>query len=291
MNTRLHSYPPAILLMIFLLHSLPVFAGQVVKVKDGVAVLDVTGMAEDLDQGSLVYGMLNGKNISLLEVTKLKGGRALARLKSGAPVWVGMELMPAEIDAPPLPAANIRKPASSILSGVSRSREQTKLVLLLGIGMNWETVKGSSGTAKMSGSGYDLSVSMDYWSATNWSNTLRLGTQNFSADGSTGSVICNYADHCISNVSYLMADFFERLRFENNQYLQIGAGLRLPLSSSTNFKSPKADKIAPVIELGYGAVYKIDTDFQVPVELAASYLFVGSGVSAYALNVRGGLVF
>ncbi len=184
------------------------------------------------NEGDQYFVMINGKKLGLVQITKVKGKRAIAKLKKGR-ADVGSELSLAR-------AAGSGGGGSSQASrGTKRSRRGDSMLNgmyiggLLGINSASQTVKDVSGaTYSMSGMGFSAKGFGDMNISGGLGVIGRFGLEQLSLKGTAPGKDLN------TSIMYVTGDLLLRYQFMQGAsfvpFVAGGMGIHFPMSKSSN---------------------------------------------------------
>lgn len=252
-------------------------AGQVSKVnnakKQTVLTLD-SEEVETLHEGDELYSTQNGAKKALLQITKIKGKRALAKIIKGK-VVKGQDLL--------LKAGT----ESSVYEGASKGgKNKLELGVLFGFAMDKQTTKNASGTASLAGNGMSLKAMGDMSLMGAIGVRAEVGLEQFKAkaskDGLDYKTDINYLDVGVA-VRYRLIDTRTKV------FVAIGMDILVPVSKTVQRTVDEAS-VAPttVLNLKGGAHFPVGRKYFVPVQADYYYFPPSSDVTTSIIAVRGG---
>mgnify|MGYP001561528125 CR=1 FL=1 len=259
-------------------------AASISKITGDKIFVDFTE-GEDIAPGGRFLVVIGGKKKAVIEILKVKGQKALAKLLKGK-ADVGGELTAL--------AAGGKKSSSAGAPPVERkSRRSTSGVfsdmtygVLVGLDSATQEVTASGSSISMAGSGFSLKGYGDLPIAGSLGMTGRLGATQFSVKGSSGGV--DYK----TDILYATADLLLRYNFGDDGFVPYGTGglgLHFPISKSSNVLDTQRVSATTVFFLGGGFHYTMgETSF---FTLGAEYgMFPPSNdVKTSMISLRAGL--
>lgn len=271
------------------------FAAQVVKVKGKSALINLQGQA--VSAGDRFFATENGKNKALLQIAKVSGDKAIAKVLKGT-ANPGQSLAPASGggggSSRPARAERSNGIRSTDVSGKSRSYWG----LMLGYAMDTMNVNvkkytdGSAfGTAALSGTGFAVKGLFDYEIFPQvWFRGL-VGVDMFNVSGDSKCGV-NNAQTCDAKLMYGAADFIGRYVFTAGNFrpwLGLGIGLLFPASKSATALDASSIGTTNVILPTAGFDFFISPTMYIPVSVEYGLLPKSDEVDAHWIAVHAGL--
>ena len=282
-----------VLLIFTIFFSTGLFAAEVTKVKGSNALIDLKG--ESAAPGDMFFSIgADGKRHGIIEVTKVKGDKAIAKITKGK-VQVGMSLEhKGSGGGGGKSQAKRRKgsKSSEIAAGrsywggmVGYSRDTMK------VQVNDFNTGQPRETTSLSGSAFSAMAFFDYELFPQiWFRGLG-GLEGF---GVSGNSICGTANKetCNASIYYLSMDFLGRYVFSSGGFRPwLGGGIALMFPATKSATALQASSISntSVIQVAGGADWFISPDMFIPISLEYGMLPKSNEVDAYWMEFRIGL--
>jgi hypothetical protein len=261
------------------------FAIKTLSVKSDKVLLDLEG--ESITEGTRLFAVgSNGKKKALLEVTKVKGNKAIASIMKGK---VDMA------DSYTVGAAGPSSTASETSSTrMGKNHQKGAWGVLGGYNMNSMTVKAQdSSNVAMTGSSFSLYGF--YQMPLEGSIGVRglAGYENITAAGTTAnSANCTNSTACNVNISYLGLGALVNYTFYQNKKfdLWVGGGLSFlfAMSKSSNILDTSKVSMNQTVLGSLGFDYKLSKENFIPVNLDYSWYPSTNTSSASQIVLRAG---
>ena len=260
--------------------SFPSQAAKITQVKGGQVLIDTAGDVPIIE-GAKYYVMIDGKKRGAVEVTKIKGAKAIAKILKGK--------ADVDCDLQPISADGGSNGASSSSAGTDKS---TKSAIsyggLVGLGMDSQTVTSplTSVSTAMSGMGYSAKAFGDLQISGPLGVIARVGAEQLNLSGSGGAT---------TNILYATGDVLLRYSFFQAHafapYVSLGLGLHLPIvKSSTILDTPNISSTM-VFFGGLGASLNVGSRSYITVLGEYGYFPGTSYVTTDIIAFRAGLGF
>lgn len=262
-------------------------AADVIKIKGASALIDLKG--EPAAPGDLFYAIsADGKKRGIIQITKIKGDKALGHLNKGR-AEPGMTLEP-KAPGGGSPVARERKSGGATgtmywggMLGYAMDSAQVK-VYNTGTSVEREN-------ASLSGNGITAMGLFDYGFSPNlWIRAL-AGLENFNVKGPASCGIAN-AETCDAKIMYLSGSAAARWLFmTGNIRPWVGAGVSImfPVTkSSTAFDSSSIGSTQVILAQG-GVDWFINPNMYIPISLEYGLLPKSAQVQASWMELRFGI--
>jgi hypothetical protein len=273
------------LCLVFLVSSAQ--AARVSKVKGDQVLID--GVEDgSMGVGDKYFVMIDGKKKGLVEITKAKGSKAIAKIIKGK----------AEADAELAPVAAPKKVAKS--SGSKRKKSKKKKngdegspvdglfwggLLGLGIDSQSVTIQNpttlTSQTVAMSGMGYSLRAFGDLPFTDQLGAIARVGIEQMNLSGASGAS---------TSIMYLSGDILARFDIIKGSfvpYVAAGISVSMPVAQSSSVLGTIASVMTFLAD--GGVRYYIDDDMYIIGLAEYMYFPASSNVTTSIIALRGGL--
>jgi hypothetical protein len=250
------------------------YAAQVTQVKNGKVLIDGAD-SDGLTQGGNYFVLDGSKKVAIVQITQVKGSKALAKVMKGTPT----------VNGTLVPYAKGGKTASSGKGRKSKSGGATSdltIGALLGYSMQSQSVKPASGsTVAMSGSGISLKAFGDMPVSGQLGAIGRAGFEQFAVKKDSAS----------TKITYLSADLLLRYFFTEgaiNPYVAGGIGLYFPMTKSSNILDETKISSTSVFLLDAGLNYTISDTLYATGILEYGLFPPSNDVKTTMINVRFG---
>jgi hypothetical protein len=292
----------ALILMTLILHSLSASAAVLTKVKGDQVLIDLQGDTE-YAEGSRYLVMVGDKKKAVVEITKIKGTKALGKVLKGtaqeqgtlAPLSGGAAAPSADAAAPS-PRPEHREPRTSRAHRSSRHGTAFTTIsygVMLGYGLASQSVNatksGVTETVSMTGSSLSLKGFADLPISGPFGAIGRAGFENFGVAGTS-----NALGAVETKILYLDADLLFRYNFDIGKihpFPLLGLGVHYPISKTSGVLDISRISVTTIFFLGGGINYSLsDTMY---IHAVAEYgLFPPSNdVKTSLIAIRGGVGF
>jgi opacity protein-like surface antigen len=279
-----------------------VHAAQLVQVKGPSVLIEFSADEDAPSEGARFYGVVDGKKKALIELTKVKGKRAVGRIVKGK-VDVDAILEPASsrksntAEASDSSMGADSKPSKRAQAKRKRShRDDSSLFdtmtygAVLAYGMDSQKVTVSNQSVDMTGSGMGLRVFADYPIQSPWGAIGRIGYEQFSVKGSKNSI------NVKTDLSYLTLDLLMRFNFLEGSFVPFalaGASVFVPISKSSDVLDLGQITPTTVFPIGLGMHYAVSESLYVTGTFEYTYFMPSSQVttSVMALRLGAGMAF
>jgi hypothetical protein len=269
----------------------PLFAGEISKVKGSNALVDLKG--DSASPGDMFYTNADGKHKGIIQITKVKGDKAIAKIVKGK-VDLGMTTEPRPA------SAGMAKRRRGGGGGGPASKDRSYLGVVLGFAMDKMSVQvndfntnANIGTANLSGNSFSAMGLFDYRMFTQiWFRGL-AGVEGFAVSGTS---ICgtNNKEACNATIYYLAGDFLARYLFsEGSMRPWLGAGVELmfPASKTSTALNPASIGTTNALQVALGFDWFISRDSYIPFSVEYGLLPKSNEVEATWISVRAGMAF
>lgn len=271
-----------VLIMVILL-PLPSWSARVVQTKGKSVIIELDGL--ELNPGDRVRALIGGKAKAIIEIKQVKGNRALGLITKGA-TQVDAEIEPpknkstAQSDSSPSPRRRGAK------GGVG---ESMILGAVAGYAMDSQTVKLSTESVAMTGSGYSLKAILDYPISTELGLIGRGGIEMFNVSGSATAARCNSSTACSTEIMYITGDLLVRYLFDVSfhPYVAGGFGIHFPLTKKSNILDESRIASTTVFLVAAGSYIEVGDGF-IPVQLEYGYFPPSAEVTTTMIALRAG---
>ena len=275
-------------LVIFALFFGPsLYAAEVTKVKGTNALIDLKGQAAA--PGDQFFALSSdGKKKAVLQITKVKGDKAIGRILKGK-ADAGMALEPK--------AASAGAASGTAKAGSPNGRSYWGAMVgasmdSMKVQVNNFSVPGNVyGTANLSGMGFSAMGMFDYEVLPQvWFRGLG-GIEGFNVSGSS---ICagGNSQACNASIYYLSVDFLGRYVFSKGDYrpwLGGGVALMFPASKSASALDSASIGNTSVIMIGGGLDWFISPTTFIPISVEYGMLPKSNEVDASWIELRVGV--
>lgn len=262
-------------------------AARITKVSGSSVAIDGNDSDVSLNVGDRYFVMVGGKRKAIVQVTKVKGNRAIGKILKGNAAVNGT-LEPAGSSSASASTSKKRKGSSG---GVPYS--ELTMGVLAGFAMDSQTVNAVSQTnttvtesISMSGSGFSLKGFGDMPVSGPIGVTARLGIEQFSVKGKASF------GEPKTDIMYVSADLLLRYLFLEGEFAPFaaaGIGLHFPLSKSSDVLDVQRISSTSVFLFNAGANYAL-SDSMYLTGLAEYGLFPPSNdVKTSFIAIRGGV--
>lgn len=282
-------------------------AAQLLQVKGANALIEFTSEETLPSEGNQFYGLVGGEKKAVIEITKVKGHRAIGRVISGT-LDVDATLSPAPTNQPPPPPSTptATKPASrekkrpappSVAKG-KKSRyhreatpfEQMTFGALVGYALDTQTVTVSGQSLTMTGAGMSLSAFVDNPISGPLGLISRGGAEQFSVKGSKSGA------NVKTDLLYFTLDLLLRYDFMEGVFVPQaygGISIHVPVGKSSDVLDTNQISTTTVFPIGIGAKYALSGTWYLTGSAEYVYFMPSSQVTTSAIAVRagGGLSF
>lgn len=249
-------------------------AAEVSKVnsKKKVAILNLTSdEAAALAKGDEGFAMKGSKKKGLLQITKVKGTKAMANILKGR-AEKGDEVL-----------FDIGTSAASS-SGSGSRKGKMSIGALLGYGMDAQTVKSSNGTANLKGSGLSFKGFFDYRILKSVSARLEVGMEQFKAstdiNGTKPKTEINFLEVNLTGNFYIVDS-------ATKFYVGGGVSLLSPMSQSVTAVEPVSTTTA--FNGKVGASFAIGKKYFIPMQFDYLYFPPSATVTTSIMAGRIGI--
>ncbi|RYZ68683.1 MAG: hypothetical protein EOP05_16025 [Proteobacteria bacterium] len=266
-------------------------AARITRVKDNQVMVDLEG-SSDYSEGSRYMVIVGGKRKAVIELSKIKNGKAIGKVLKGKPAQDGT--------LTPLGGGSGSSSKTASKSRRSRSRESSSdsfsdltVGAVLGFASDSQSVTGIDNdtqqkvTTDMSGSGFSLKAFADLPISGNLGAIGRVGLEKFSVKGSFPN-----GAPAATDITYLSADLLVRYNFLDGAFKIFplgGLGIHYPISKTSGPLNVQQISATTIFFLGGGMHYKF-SDSMYAVATAEYGLFPPSNdVKTSLIAVRGGV--
>jgi hypothetical protein len=284
-----------VLVMALFFISTGAYGAGVSKVKGSNALIDLQGEGAQPGDSYFTIGT-DGKRHGIIQITKVKGDKAIAKIAKGK-VDVGMTLEKRAGSGGMAAAGKSHKRGGSAGGEIPGGRPYWGA--LLGLGMdsmtaqvNSATISGKAiGKPALSGIGYGATGFFDYEMFPHiWFRGLG-GIEGFNVAGSS---ICGSANNsaCNASIYYITMDFMGRYVFTDGPFrpwLGGGVALMFPASKSATVLDSSSISNTSVIQIAGGLDWFINKDMFIPVSIEYGMLPKSNEVEASWIELRVGL--
>ncbi len=270
-------------------------AAKLTKVKGDQVLIDLEGESAQYGEGSRHLVMVDGKRKAVVEISKVKGEKAIGKVLKGT-VSEGATLAPLQISssspssetATPTHTANADRPRShrkrskrsSLFSGLTVGATGT-------YGIASQNVSTNILSASMTGSSYGLKAFGDYPISGDFGLLGRFGFENFAVAGTSQT-----QGNVTTSILYADADLLIRYHFlEGNfhPFPLLGLGLHLPLSKSSNVLDINQITPTTIFFIGGGVNYVLSDSMYIHATVEYGYFPPSSQVTTSLIDLRAGL--
>jgi hypothetical protein len=273
-------------------------AAQLLQVKGANALIEFTNEETLPSEGSQFYGFVGGEKKAVIEITKVKGHRAVGRVISGT-LDVDATLSPAASAAnKPAPREKKRPTPAPPPKGKKKSRyhreatpfEQMTFGALAGYALDTQAVTVSGQSLTMTGAGMSLSAFVDNPISGPLGLITRGGVEQFSVKGSKSGA------NVKTDLLYFTLDLLLRYDFMEGVFVPQafgGISIHVPVAKSSDVLDTNQISTTTVFPIGIGAKYALSGTWYLTGSTEYVYFMPSSQVTTSAIAVRagGGLSF
>ena len=251
-------------------------AATVTQVKGANVLIDGADSG-GITEGTKYFVVVGGKKSAVIQITKVKGSKAIAKIIKGTAAAGGSVVGAAK--------------GGKTAGRKRRSEENTPfgdmtVGAYLGYSMDSQTVKQTNTTLSMSGSGISLKGFGDLPISGSLGATVRAGFEQFGVTTSANGT--SYS----TKITYLTGDLLLRYHFMEGSivpFASIGVGIYFPMSKSSNSLIESQISATTVLLVNAGLNYSV-TDAIYVSGIAEYGLFPPSGqVTTNVISLRGGV--
>lgn len=265
-------------------------AARITRVKENQVMVDLEG-SSDYAEGSRYIVIVGGKRKAVIELSKIKNGKAIGKVLKGKPAQDGTLTPMGGGSAPSKSASKSRRTRARDSGGDSFS--DLTVGAVLGFASDSQTVTSTAtptqpaGTISMSGSGFSLKAFADLPISGNLGAIGRVGLEKFSVKGTFPN-----GEPTATDITYLSADLLVRYNFLEGAikvFPLAGLGIHYPISKTSGPLNVQQISATTIFFFGGGAQYKF-SDNMYAVASAEYGLFPPSNdVKTNLIAVRGGV--
>jgi outer membrane protein W len=274
------------------LFTFSVFAGaaEIVKIKGASALIELKGDAAA--PGDQFYATSDGKRRAILQITKVKGDKAIGHISKGK-AQVGMTLEPR------VASAGHRAGGGHSASGLTGKMFWGGMVGFAQDSANvkvlWQLPAANVGDTKevasLNGTGYSALGLFDYGFTPNFWVRGLAGLESFNI---TGSSVCGTGNKstCDAKINYVSASATARWLFMTGNYRPwagLGLGVMFPMTKSSTAFDAASISSTQVILFEGGLDWQINSRMYVPISLEYGLLPKSTQVEAHWVELRVGL--
>jgi hypothetical protein len=274
--------------LLFLLGSLTAEAATITKVSGEQVLIDLQGDSSYAEGGRYLV-MVGDKKRAVVEISKVKGNRAIGKVLKGT--------AQAEGTLAPLPgSSSAGTPSRSARSSSRRSRRGASGLTyggLIGYGSTSQSVAVTKGgineTVSMTGSSFSLKGFGDLPISGEFGLIGRVGIENFGVAGTSpnlGSVE--------TKIMYLSADLLLRYHLMNGNFKPfplLGMGLHYPLSKTSGVLDVQRISATTIFFLGGGFNYTLSEKMYIHATAEYGLFPPSNDVKTSLIAVRAGVGF
>jgi hypothetical protein len=262
-------------------------AAKITQVKGGQVLIDITGDVA-ITEGAKYYVIIDGKKKGAVEITKVKGSRAIAKILKGK----------AEVDCDlqPLAPAGTETVKAGANKDEKKEEPEEELSptsgksygLLVGLGLDSQTVTSplTSVSTATTGMGYSAKVFGDIQISGPLGVIARLGAEQINLSG---------AGNASTNILYATGDVLLRYNFLYGEYfapfVSLGMGLHFPLAKSSTLLDTPNISSTMVFFGGLGFTFSTGDTSYILVEGEYGYFPSTSYVTTDIIAIRAGMGF
>jgi len=230
-------------------------------------------------QGEVYFAVdTNNKRRALIEITKVKGRRAIGRITKGR-AQIGYTLMARS----GLPSSKNKKASKSVLS----------LGVMAGYSMDTQSIPKITPveTITMSGSGYSVKGVGDYYFSKNLSARLSAGYEKFYTEGNGYQTTTPTTFHV--DISYFMLDALGRYIITPGDFafwLGGGFGFGIPAQKDSNIIDDSSIATTTLLTVATGMDIKISDTIYIPLQVDYSFFLPATDIKTSTLGLRAGLM-
>ncbi len=252
--------------------SLSAKAATLTKVKGDRVLIDLQGEASQYTEGGRYLVMIDGKKKAVVEVSKIKGQKALGKVLKGTALENGT--------LAPLPGAGAssskqasKAPSASVRSSRISSRRHRRggsfttisYGVMAGYGLTAQDVtatkNGITETISMTGNSLSFKGFADLPISGGFGAIARAGFENFGVKGASPNL-----GNVETNILYLDADLMARYQFLEgafHPFPMVGIGLHYPLSKSSGVLDVQHISATTIFFIGGGFNYSLSDSFYI----------------------------
>jgi hypothetical protein len=293
-----HLVAPLVFTLVFgSLVALSAKAATLMKVKGDQVLIDLQGEASQYSEGSRYLVMVDGKKKAVVEVSKIKGQRAIGKVLKGTAFENGT--------LAPLPGAS--SPSSNQASASSSQRRSTRTSrrhnrrggafkgmsygAMAGYGLTSQDVtatkNGVTESISMTGNSLSLKGFVDLPVSGDFGVIGRVGFENFGVKGTSASL-----GAVETNILYLDADLLARYHFLTgafHPFPMLGMGLHYPLSKSSGVLDVQRISATTIFFVGGGFNYSLSDSMYIHAVAEYGIFPPSNDVSTSLIAIRGGV--
>lgn len=269
----------------------PAEAARVARVK-GKQVIVQLEPSDKIASGDRLFAVVNGKRRAIIQITRVKGNRALGRvIKGRATVNATIEARSGEkksqAASPSSRPADTGSSSGSFFDGLTYG-------LLAGMSLDSQTVKwtpagsAASESISMSGTGFSLKGFGDIPIADAFGIIARLGLEQFNVQGTTT------LGEKTTEITYATADLLARYRLMEGSfvpYVMGGLGLHFPLAKASGTLEVSRISATTVFFAGGGVNYDLSETMHVTAVAEYGLFPPSNDVTTNFIAIRGGVGF
>jgi hypothetical protein len=266
-------------------------AAKITQVKGGQVLIDTSGNVA-ITEGARYYVIIDGKKKGAVEVTKVKGSKAIAKILKGK-AEVDSDLQP--LSPPPTAATAKAEPGKDEKKEEPRTEEEEtsptsgkSYGLLVGVGLDSQTVTSplTSVSTATTGTGYSAKAFGDLQISGPLGVIARLGAEQINLSG---------AGNANTNILYATGDVLLRYNFLYSEYfapfVSLGMGLHFPLAKSSTLLDTPNISSTMVFFGGLGFTFSTGDTSYLLVQAEYGYFPSTTYVSTSITALRAGMGF
>lgn len=267
------------------LFSTPAFAIKILQVKNNKVLMDSEGAS--LNVGDKLMGRdANGKARALIEVTQVKGARALGTVLKGK---MSNDLAL----SPHTPSAGGSRSGDGSRAS---SSNKTSGGIMVGYAMNSMTVKPSGSTSiSLTGSSFALSGMYQMTVDGGFGARLLAGYETLVAKGNSSTATCTNSTSCEVDISYLGIEALGKYAFgpASGSQFWVGAGLGflIAMSKTSNILDTSKISTNQTIVAALGMDWRLSPTTFIPLQFDYAIYPDNATSSATQMILRAGYGF
>ncbi len=288
-------------------------AAKITKVRGEQVLIDLQGEGPNYPEGSRYIVMVDGKRKAVIEISKVKGEKAIGKVLKGTAAENGTlsPLSAGNKSSSASPQESASTPTSNEPSSESPTRTEPRARSkrsrksrrggvfssltfggVLGYGITGQTVQevGAPSPTSMSGSGLSLKAFGDMPISDSFGLIGRAGFENFSVKG-TSPILGDVK----TNILYLDADLFLRYYFLEGKFHVFplaGMGLYYPISKESGNLDLARLSATTIFFVGGGANYALSDTMYAQASLEYAIFPPSSGgITTSLIDIRVGVGF
>lgn len=260
------------------------------QVKGSQVLVDLQDSPLQISEGQKYFVVVDGKRRAIVQITQVKGSKAIGKILKGKAVVGG------QLSSPGSRGDNSGEQRRATRSRQEREEESrmsgnSTFGFLGGYSLDKQdlSVTNSSGattSTSMSGSGFNFKVFIDLTLTDSLGVIGRFGAEQFSVKDSTGAFK--------TDILYGTGDLLLRYSFSDGDFvpfLTAGMGLHIPISKTTNALVADNISATTVFLGGLGANIAIGSSSYMTIMGEYGYFLPSANVTTNLIAIRAGFGF